>query len=251
MKYINLFEHTTDGYESINWHQYINATEDLIDFPNKELALLNSMFEIRSGCVVVLPYKLKGFSYMQLKLVRRSPLKKYNYDRINIHAMNDEWFYIHSVKDVTGGTKDSFFKCDQWDSVIVCLIKEFKFIESSRWDIKQFEELKHDHYELYGYDEISDFNITSVDFTPFSEKELHKLSEINFTVRSKDDSSWLGKSVSYRGDTGSLIIMIFNKGDEWYYVRVRDGRTSRVRCYKCDQWDGLIGCLRNQGGLDV
>jgi len=236
MRYLKLFEDLNeDGYEEMNIEDFYTSDYERLNFTTttfteKELSKLLPM-----GLSVA---DMSSFEYLYTK-------------GIFLYKASDEWYYIEKTTEYDVPTKDSFFKCDQWDSVIACLIKEFKFIESSRWDIKQFEELKHDHYELYGYDEISDFNITSVDFTPFSEKELHKLSEINFTVRSKDDSSWLGKSVSYRGDTGSLIIMIFNKGDEWYYVRVRDGRTSRVRCYKCDQWDGLIGCLRNQGGLDV
>jgi hypothetical protein len=109
--------------------------------------------------------------------------------------------------------------------------------------LKMFENLD------YGYEVID--SIHGVDFDPkyfvyFSQKDTLRLNRIGFkNISLKEDynSNWYGKIYVDSEEN----IMVMKKEDEWYYVRNMSRR--ETTWYRCDQFGGLMSCLRNECGM--
>lgn len=44
----------------------------------------------------------------------------------------------------------------------------------------------------------------------------------------------------------NIDISIYVDNDEWYYLRIANPELRNLLFYKCDQWDGLIECIKNE-----
>ena len=115
--------------------------------------------------------------------------------------------------------------------------------------IKLFEEFSID--ELYT--RVDSLNIDMNDYLLFTDKEIDELSKYGkmetYTVvhnglkhnevRGEINCVYLKFRVNkkYRF---TVTITVYKLADEWYYLTGRGGS------WKCDGWEGLINCLKNQ-----
>ena len=127
MKYIKLFEDiNTDGYEEISWDDFytVNATYKftLTPFIDSEIVKLTSMgFQLNPNKNDLPNSILKGAGYIASEYLHKLGVPGYNKPvNIFVYRAFDDWYYAHTYK-----INDIFFKCDQFDSLLNCLKKEF------------------------------------------------------------------------------------------------------------------------------
>lgn len=128
-----------------------------------------------------------------------------------------------------------------------------------------FEETSHEEYysSLYGDgysesdvdEEVAFVNKNWIDFTEKDVdkiKELYKVAKIVVTSYDADDDDCIPKNTIVIDLRGKLIEII-KFTDEWFYVELWHSNPSTIpgppspqrRYYKCDQWEGLMDCLRS------
>ena len=111
--------------------------------------------------------------------------------------------------------------------------------------IKLYEDLN-DVYKRIG--SICGLEFDPKYFVDFTVLDISKLNRIGF--ESIEDSGlnynppWYGKICVNVDDN----LHIMKKEDEWYYVRDMR-RMNREVWYKCDQFDGLLDCLKKEFNL--
>ena len=97
--------------------------------------------------------------------------------------------------------------------------------------IKLFEDLNNG-YEKVSSGEIPDY---IYEFIDFDDSQIAKLNKLGF------ESS----NVEYEKKCFEVdYLQILRMPDEWYYIQDDDDDDEMV--YKCDQWDGLLNCLRGE-----
>lgn len=113
--------------------------------------------------------------------------------------------------------------------------------------IKKFESYKNMYSEVK-----SDYDISEDKLIPFTSDEISKImDEITvFSYRDYDHNNAViemriyGENLQSAMGVGDRIpTLIYKYSDDWYFicVSVDDLITKH---YKCDQWDGLISCLK-------
>ena len=101
----------------------------------------------------------------------------------------------------------------------------------------------------YGYEVIDP--IIGLDYDPnyfvdFSQKDTLRLNKIGFeNIRLKENYNHSWDDRIYINSEETIFLM--KKVDEWYYVR--DMSRRKTTWYKCDQFGGLLSCLRNECGM--
>jgi hypothetical protein len=126
--------------------------------------------------------------------------------------------------------------------------KKIRYIDNMKY-IKLFEDLSSDKYR-----DVSN-SIDEILPIEFNDKEGNLLNKIGFNNHSDDGP------LCYTNDNGewdprnpSTFINIYKEEDEWYYVasyrryEKENGYPAIYQdsLYKCDQWDGLIDCLKKE-----
>jgi hypothetical protein len=89
----------------------------------------------------------------------------------------------------------------------------------------------------------------------FNENELRFLKMKGFSNEEElvDDSGTITYFVQmvHQGSSrvrglGREIINVYKEFDSWYYVQSTFNQMQGVKYYKCDQFDGLVSCLKNE-----
>ena len=63
---------------------------------------------------------------------------------------------------------------------------------------------------------------------------------------SKDNPIAFYMLKSFQTLTGNTRLIVYKDNDSWYYVEFYNNRCPSRGFFKCDQWDGLISCLKNE-----
>lgn len=106
--------------------------------------------------------------------------------------------------------------------------------------IKLFENINNDGYEKIDHDTYKSLAY-QYEFESFIEKEINCLRKIGFKY---------DKDRTY-GMRNNNDIYVFKMGDSWYVVydaNIRNGVHGMIYGpqFKCDQWDSVINCLKNE-----
>ena len=124
----------------------------------------------------------------------------------------------------------------------------------TEWESQKrlFEDL-----DTYGYEEIPMGEFYAINNTtrchkfelfPFTEKDLKKL----YSLKTNLSKHLINKSCFYLVKTEiNIDIMIYASNDEWYYIdKDRCYGENRHTYYKCDQFDGLLNCLKKEFDIE-
>lgn len=122
-----------------------------------------------------------------------------------------------------------------------------KYFESVRF----YEELKHIDFMKVAFnnelarggrdlDEYSGKNW--VPFTPGEVRELNKIS--NYKL-GKDTNTYISWRCSDSVVISRNISTIIKFDDGWFYASIFSRDVKIWKYFKCDQWDGLINCLKD------
>lgn len=105
--------------------------------------------------------------------------------------------------------------------------------------LKLFEDVNTDGYELISIEAFNKGLPDKVeDLVPFSSHQIDKLLGFGFLDTNNNYKNILDKRFSIDGD-----IIVYKTDDEWYYLS--DDRYE-YNFYKCDQWEGLMNCLKKE-----
>ena len=115
-----------------------------------------------------------------------------------------------------------------------------------------FEDLDEDLYsEISRSDYYEEVGTDIRDLTPFTSREIKILNSIGFRDDRKDtdlltsDKSLINKFFVYkerRTFNSAINLNLTKSDDEWYYIISE----STTKYYKCDQFDGLLECLKKE-----
>ena len=118
--------------------------------------------------------------------------------------------------------------------------------------IRMFEDLDEDLYsEISRSDYYEEVGTDIRDLTPFTSREIKILNSIGFRDDRKDtdlltsDKSLINKFFVYkerRTFNSAINLNLTKSDDEWYYIISE----STTKYYKCDQFDGLLECLKKE-----
>jgi len=132
--------------------------------------------------------------------------------------------------------------------------------------IKLFEDLNESEYEKIERDEYYDDSGT-LKFTPvnFTNLEINKLESLGLTLdhylklipvpvqepgdvgyKSIGIFKFFNKMDNYRASLSFCNAIILKAEDEWYYITTDFTRNYTIVRYKCDQFDGLLACLKKE-----
>jgi hypothetical protein len=115
-----------------------------------------------------------------------------------------------------------------------------------------FEDINND-----GYKEVSNANspLATGNDEDFTDKQMYKLKSLGFD--NTTFGSRLYKNKVFKREF-YYTIHILRSNDDWYYVTSLPskkgsfvgGKKFLTRTnFKCDQWDGLMSCLKNEYGI--
>lgn len=192
---------------------------------------------------------------------------EYIYDII-IYELPDEWYLVrdYSMNNLYDG---SYYMCDQFDGLISCLIdecgirgevtkqiesKKFKFFEGSGNGSKLYRRLSDVDVDDVIFDNpisVDKNYLRSIGRTEFNDNEFQEIKKLV----SNYDVYWIEDYRRYDGLPKSVIMCVEKLGyfaqprhsfsiekriDEWYYLLDDDNGYY----YKCDQFDGLVECIK-------
>lgn len=228
------------GYQKITmdqfrttWVQYQDDYKYSINDPytRREINMIESILEVR----------VDVYFESNLELIEEN-----NEWDIIINKIRDEWYlikftrYIY-VDDVKSDSVSEYYKCDQFDGLVNCL-KELKgrAFRITKTMIKKFEE--YSYGEDLGYKEIQIQDKLlkmklGIDDN-FTKEEINKISEISGIRFGFAPHVFSSTRILSRID--GRVIEVIKYDDEWYLVSY-----DYEKYYLCDQWDGLINCLKD------
>ncbi len=98
-------------------------------------------------------------------------------------------------------------------------------------------------------DEENEYEFIQKNWIPFTQEEILEISnlfpkrsfKLNTDIKSPKGSSM---TISYITYTRSYYIMVNKIKDEWFYVELMNTFGSVSRYYACDQFEGLLSCLK-------
>jgi len=110
-----------------------------------------------------------------------------------------------------------------------------------------FEDINND-----GYKEVSNANspLATGNDEDFTDKQMYKLKSLGFD--NTTFGSRLYKNKVFKREF-YYTIHILRSNDDWYYVTSLPNKKREINIavtnFKCDQWDGLMSCLKNEYGI--
>lgn len=217
---------------------------DIQDFTYEEFSKLNSLFDLDFE-----------FAVSRDELISNSP----NIGGIcKIFKTKDEWYYVDFDYD-NGGS--SHTRCDQFEGLVQCLKDKIESIEDKKMEvmkyIKTFEDIK--YYKDISCAEYS-IAIDAICLEP-NDLEIQSIKDILI-----DKHPWFKFDVKHGGidskidikdlpyiqissenyiNNKRLNIEIVKSTDEWYYLFISNNKGTLDNYYKCDQFDSLLKCLKD------
>jgi len=123
--------------------------------------------------------------------------------------------------------------------------------------LKLFEDLKSDGYVEISYDDMYDDDnpvaLLRFSHCKWNSSELDILKSIDFRENPVLDNGYVVVYMRYQIDMEDreFFVNVYKANDEWFYCISYDWKVGRMmRYYKCDQWDGLMNCLKNEFNLE-
>lgn len=116
--------------------------------------------------------------------------------------------------------------------------------------LKMFEDLNNEYYKIRGVEFDRFFYADPNMSQEFNENELRFLKMKGFSDQ-EDELVGDNGSVTYfvQRVVAGEIINLYKEYDSWYYVQSTFNQMRGVKYYKCDQFDGLVKCLKNEYGI--
>lgn len=248
LKYCDIVYGEDEDDEAVGQHE----DENWIEFTDDELNKLNIKFQP--------PFKRD-----------RNTITNRN---INIIKFKDEWYYITATKN----NSHIYYECDQWDGLINCLellikIEPKEIPKNSKPRIVGRLDENRDSYSKVQYnleesDEVSDYICNN--FLEFERSEIEELNKVSshffvnenrYVSTSDGGKVYISNIATYLKKDKPLQICIYKCKDEWFYLfhnkrpeiytlhfliysTSYNNSDFTTTLYKCDQFHGLIECIK-------
>jgi hypothetical protein len=219
MKYLKLFEDINNDFTKTDSSTFWASIKNAIPLNNEDISFLSK----------------KGFSGNSTMMSTNMIKQDNDQYIIAVVKTDDDWYYV--MKDyyskVSVDKSTEFYKCDQFIGLKNCLTDINVMVKES--------------YTMseYGYELVNELpNID--DMTEYTDSEITKLSTFGINTISSLVQHWSPlhpvnkKELRYYKDNN----------DEWYYIEsYMPFKAETRKFYKCDQWDGLLNCLKKEFNL--
>jgi len=230
MKYLKLFEDINNDFTKTDPSTFWASIKNAIPLNNEDISFLSK----------------KGFSGQQTMMSTNMIKQDNDQYIIAVVKTDDDWYYV--MKDYYSNNSQpipqtELYKCDQFIGLKNCLTDINVMVKES--------------YTMseYGYELVNELpNID--DMTEYTDSEITKLSTFGVNTISSLVQHWsplhpVKKSkLRYYKDNNTIMMLLCKTDDEWYYIEsYMPFKAETRKFYKCDQWDGLLNCLKKEFNL--
>jgi len=242
MKYIleynnhtSYYEDITDSHQNYQMQQYLQGIDDkkkTVKLSKREFDVLR---DLESSHTNVDSLELDESSYDEVSGSMNTYTSGVYY--LNIEKCDDDWFYVQIGK-FERSKKNSYFKCDQIDGVL----KLLEDCADNKLDIDGYVK------ESVGYIDVTDvFSFTTgaddnKSYLSLSDKEYRSIKSIDALITEISGTHPSGQPMFQFLDHYFCVV---KKRDEWYYVEFREIEKRNKKVFKCDQFDSLLSCIKD------
>ena len=248
MKHLRKFNESIEYYTSIDWNEYEQLSDKIINVEDKVFDKLSKLLgenSVECGIIqkIYMGCKVDPNTNKLLKVDYGVTIRLEKEKTLLILQLEDEWFITRLYIPKKGSNQSLYNKCDQIEGLLKFL-KEFIKIESLNESFT-----KEDYYVKIQRSEFDNIRFNTIRFTDkekstLEDKAYDKSYKYNILpISNSRELIRFFKNKSGQMDRSS-IRAIYKFEDEWFIiVKYTSDIPNDQDYYKCDGLDGLIMCI--------
>ena len=272
MRYLKMFE-SINGWEEIPRSEFNDIIRDsphdslVKDISVEKMLKLKSLYlgliELDGGTTLPSIFRQNihtpGYLYEnKKKFIRITATNEYDID-LYIFELEDDWYYVYKRGGWNYNYPNTCYRCDQFDGLINCLdnhlLRKYKPTPKKPFfkRVKKFLGMN-ESVELYKKITFIEYDANVPWSTLSSEAFTKRESDVLFKLGFIDKRKWdipqsHNKKLVYHFLNFGISVLVEKTDDNWYYVNFQTS-SNTDKYYKCDQFDGLLACLKKEFNIE-